>query len=128
MRTINLTPLALSLSLAIVIGCGGDDAPPADTAVPVTDSAPPAGPEIPTNVTLPPGLTQEMVTQGREIFTNNTSGNCLTCHGVDGSGTPLAPSLRDTVWINIGGSYEDIIGVVKSGVPQPKQHPAPMRR
>ncbi len=61
---------------------------------------------------------------GKQVFENK--GNCFTCHGPHALGTPLAPNLRDSVWINIDGSLEQIMRLVKSGVPKPKQHPAPM--
>lgn len=61
---------------------------------------------------------------GKQIF--EKKGNCSTCHGANATGTPLAPNLRDSVWLNIDGSVEQIIGLVKTGVPKPKRHPAPM--
>jgi mono/diheme cytochrome c family protein len=65
-----------------------------------------------------------MVAQGQQIFTG--AGLCYTCHGPDGTGTPLAPNLTDVTWINVDGSYDAIVGVVTSGVAQPREHPAPM--
>ena len=61
---------------------------------------------------------------GRQVF--EKKGNCYTCHGQNALGTPLAPNLRDSVWLHIDGSVGQIIEIVKSGVPKPKQHPAPM--
>lgn len=61
---------------------------------------------------------------GKQIF--ERKGNCSTCHGPDAAGTALAPSLRDTVWLNIDGSVEQMIELIKRGVPKPKRHPAPM--
>lgn len=61
---------------------------------------------------------------GKQIF--EKKGNCFTCHGTNATGTPLAPNLRDSVWLNVDGSLAQIIAVVKSGVAKPKQHPAPM--
>jgi mono/diheme cytochrome c family protein len=71
-----------------------------------------------------PQITQAVVDAGRQIFTGR--GNCATCHGANGKGGPLAPNLTDTTWLDTNGSYAGIAGLVKSGVPQPKQHPAPM--
>ncbi len=65
-----------------------------------------------------------MVAQGQALFTG--AGLCSTCHGTDANGTPLAPSLRDDTWLNIDGSYDAIVNLVMTGVPQPKEHPAPM--
>ena len=74
---------------------------------------------------LPEGVTQAMVAQGKTIFEG--VGICATCHGVDGTGTTLAPNLTDAEWLNISGrNYDEIVGVVTNGVPQPKQFPSPM--
>ena len=112
---------ALATAALVVVGaCGGDgaDAPPADTG---TGTAPTA--TIGANVQLPEGVTQEMVTQGKTIFETST---CWTCHGMDAAGGPLAPSLRDTDWLNNDGSYEGIVEIVRVGVPQPVEHPGVM--
>jgi mono/diheme cytochrome c family protein len=68
--------------------------------------------------------TAKQIEDGKKIFTGK--GNCYTCHNTDGKGTPLAPDLTDTTWINIDGSWAAIEGLVKTGVPKPKEHPAPM--
>jgi mono/diheme cytochrome c family protein len=90
--------------------------PPVDTA------AQQGGPDV-ANVQLPPGVTAEMVTAGQQVFSTTT---CFTCHGMNGTGGPLAPALNDAQWLNIDGSYDAIVGVVNNGVPQQKQFPAPM--
>jgi mono/diheme cytochrome c family protein len=66
----------------------------------------------------------KLVADGKKIFTGK--GNCYACHGADAKGTPLAPNLTDTTWINIDGTRAAIEGLVKAGVPKPKEHPAPM--
>lgn len=71
-----------------------------------------------------PKIDAALVAKGRTIFSGN--GNCHTCHGPDAKGTPLAPDLTDTTWINIDGSYAAIDHLVTTGVPSPKEHPAPM--
>jgi mono/diheme cytochrome c family protein len=63
-------------------------------------------------------------TLGRTIFLGK--GTCSACHGTEGKGTMLAPDLTDDAWLNIDGSVAQIARVVKDGVAQPKQHPAPM--
>jgi mono/diheme cytochrome c family protein len=73
---------------------------------------------------LPAGVTADMVSQGQQIFTG--TGNCYTCHGPDAKGTALAPDLTDQEWINIDGTHPAIVNLVKTGVPAPKSHPAPM--
>jgi mono/diheme cytochrome c family protein len=66
-----------------------------------------------------------MVAQGDTIFHNQ--GLCFTCHNADSKGTANAPDLTDDVWINITGrNYDEIVGLVTTGVAQPKQFPTPM--
>jgi mono/diheme cytochrome c family protein len=72
---------------------------------------------------LAPGVTQAMVDDGRKLFSGNT---CVGCHGAEGAGTPIAPQLSDKTWLNITGDYPEIVGIITSGVPKPKQYPAPM--
>jgi mono/diheme cytochrome c family protein len=61
---------------------------------------------------------------GRKVFEGK--GLCYACHGKDGRGTPLAPNLTDSEWLNIDGSLPAIIGLVQKGVPKPLRYPAPM--
>jgi mono/diheme cytochrome c family protein len=128
MRNRVLSTLFGVVTAGVLVGCGGggdasntDAAPP--PAAPPAASPPAAVP--PAAVELPEGVTQEMVTQGQTIFTG--AGLCQSCHGPDGSGTALAPSLRDQEWLNIQtGSYDEIVNLVNTGVAQPQQAPAPM--
>jgi mono/diheme cytochrome c family protein len=62
--------------------------------------------------------------QGRAVFEGK--GNCWTCHGKNGSGTPLGPNLTDDEWLNIDGSLDSIRAIVLHGVPKPRKYPAPM--
>ncbi len=103
---------------------GGSDAGAGDSAA--TPPPPPPPPAAtPAAVELPAGVTQEMVTQGQAVFTG--AGLCQSCHGADGSGTALAPNLRDQEWLNVpAGTYDELVGVIMTGVAQPKTHPAPM--
>lgn len=72
----------------------------------------------------PAGATAADVAAGETIF--SSTGNCFTCHGQGGVGTAMAPALNDSKWIHIDGSWASIQQIVNSGVPQPKEHPAPM--
>jgi cbb3-type cytochrome c oxidase subunit III len=126
MRGFKVSALVLTLALA---ACGGGDAEQEDAAA--TGGEPSAAPAEQTTPAAtqtagapPAGATAEDVTAGQQIFT--ATGNCYTCHGPDGKGTALAPNLTDAEWINVGGTFAEIQTVVKSGVPTPKQHPAPM--
>jgi mono/diheme cytochrome c family protein len=69
----------------------------------------------------------QAIALGDSIFHGQVAGAaCTACHGQDAKGTPMAPDLTDAEWINTDGSFEGIVKVVTEGVPQPKQHPAPM--
>jgi mono/diheme cytochrome c family protein len=96
--------------------------PPADT----TAAAPGAAAGA-TAANLPAGVTPAMVQEGQQIFT--TLGNCYTCHGADAHGTALAPNLTDSEWLWVTpgpNEYADLQQRIREGVPQPKEHPAPM--
>lgn len=70
----------------------------------------------------PPGVTQEMVEAGAQQFGTV----CAACHGAGGVGTPAAPTLNDQNWLHISGSYDEIVQIIQSGVPNPIEAPAPM--
>lgn len=124
-------PAALGLAaLALTAACGGGDDqagsgdPPSGGAASAPAPAPPAGGTPAVAANLPPGVTPQMVSEGKQIFTGQ--GICQTCHGPDAKGTAMAPNLTDDTWINIDGSYDAIVNLVTTGVPQPKEHPALM--
>jgi mono/diheme cytochrome c family protein len=115
---------AVILTLALAAcGGGGEQEDAAATGGETAEQPAPAPTTQPTG-TPPEGATAEDVTAGQQIFTS--TGNCYTCHGPDGKGTQLAPNLTDSEWLNIDGTFAAIQQNVKTGVPQPKQHPAPM--
>ena len=39
---------------------------------------------------------------------------CSACHGPAAAGTPAAPSLADAEWLNISGSYDEIVQTMKA--------------
>jgi mono/diheme cytochrome c family protein len=135
-RTVLLAALALAAAAA---GCrpGGDYgydrvSHRAEPAVP--EATNPDAPPVPAGglagaaqaklvaKNLPAGVTQAMVDQGQELFGTV----CAACHGPAGAGTPTCPTLSDSKWIHITGAYPEIVTIVTNGVPQPKEHPAPM--
>jgi mono/diheme cytochrome c family protein len=129
MRRREWSAIAASLAIVVMAACaGGDDTAndtPADTlsaAPPTTPATPPGGGGTPAPGTPPAGATAEMLASGQQTF----GGICMTCHGADAKGTQLAPNLTDSEWINVDGTYDAIINVVKTGVPTPKQAPAAM--
>lgn len=121
----NKNTWAAVFMIAALAACAKDDAGDdvaADTSAVVQPADAPAPAATPAN--LPAGVTSEMIAQGQQIFTS--TGNCYTCHGMDAKGTALAPDLTDQVWINVDGTNASILEVVRTGVPSPKSHPAPM--
>ena len=80
-----------------------------------------AGPVL-DEASAPAGVTQEMVEAGQQSY----STICVACHGGAGSGTAAGPSLNDGGWLNISGSYDELVAVIEAGVPSPSEFPAPM--
>jgi mono/diheme cytochrome c family protein len=62
---------------------------------------------------LPAGVTQDMITQGKAVFTG--AGVCFACHGMDAEGIS-GPSLTDSVWIHNRGEYDKIVQLILTGV------------
>lgn len=84
-------------------------------------AARPAAPRV-KFTSLPAGVTPDMVGEGEELFATA----CVACHGAEAAGTQLAPSLQDDEWIQVDGSYSEIVALIKNGVANPEQHPVPM--
>lgn len=101
--------------LVAVMGCQGDD-----ETIDVADTVPPTS-AVAEAPWIPPGVTEEQVDLGRELYLP-----CAVCHGLDGEGNSLGPSLRDGEWIHITGSLAEIESIILSGVPQPREYPVPM--
>jgi mono/diheme cytochrome c family protein len=72
----------------------------------------------------PPRAQQQTAPAGKAVFEGK--GTCYVCHGRDAKGTPLGPDLTDGEWLNGSGKLEEILAVVRAGVPRPKKYPAPM--
>lgn len=123
-RSLLLFPVFVIVALGAACG-GGDGGAPAEEAQPpaAETPAPEAAPAA-QEMDLPEGVTAAMVAQGETIFTG--TGICYTCHMPGGVGGPLAPNLTDEEWINIDGSYDAIVNLVMTGVPEPVQHPGIM--
>lgn len=113
--------VAAAAVMGMVACGGGDGADETDAPVETPAVEEPAAPEPAGafgNVQFPEGVTAEMASAGQTQF---NQGVCMTCHGQNGIGSPLAPALNDQEWINVDGSYEQILQVIREGVPQPKQ-------
>lgn len=74
---------------------------------------------------LPAGVTAEKISMGEELFPTE---GCTTCHGADGSGIPgMTGSFGDDEWkFAEGGAYEEILGVITSGLTPDKTGGMPM--
>jgi mono/diheme cytochrome c family protein len=109
-------------------GCGGDQpqetGAPGEAEAPGETETPPVSQSTLTEADLPEGVTLAMVQAGKGLYEG--SGICYTCHGAEGDGTQIGPSLRDTDWLHIDGSYGAIVQQVMSGVDQPKEFPGLM--
>lgn len=108
-----LGTLCLAGGCEVVGGASADGDPAVDEEA--------AADEVASASNLPAGLDADAVEQGRELFVP-----CAVCHGLDGRGNQLGPSLRDAEWIHITGSLADIEQLIRVGVPQPEQYPVPM--
>lgn len=106
-------------ALLLLAGCELVGGASADDEVVVDEEA--AARKVAAAVNLPPGVSAEEVERGRELFLP-----CAVCHGLDGRGNQLGPSLRDGEWIHISGSLEEIEALIRTGVPEPEQYPVPM--
>ena len=123
----NLKMLALVTVATLGLGaCGGGDGADTDNTADVPPASTAETPQQQPQVTLAEGVTQEQYDQGRQLFTGQ--GGCQACHGPQATGTQLAPDLTDDEWLNITppATVENIVTLVKTGVAQPKEHPAPM--
>ncbi len=122
------------LAASVIVACGGGEkkaggesaaaVPPAGGAGATTSAAPGgAAGALPTPVpgTPPAGATVAMVAEGDSIFHGLKAGGlCITCHGPDAAGTPLAPPLANKQqWLTGDGSYDFIQKRVTTGMPTP---------
>lgn len=126
MRGSSWNMLALLTVAAVgLTACGGGEGANGEPAAGGEAAQIPAAEGQQQQVTLAAGVTQEQFDQGRQLFTGQ--GGCQACHGPNAQGTQLAPDLTDSEWINISGpQVQEIVDLIRTGVPQPKEHPAPM--
>ncbi|MCC6317637.1 MAG: cytochrome c [Gemmatimonadaceae bacterium] len=63
----------------------------------------------------PAEVTAANIALGDSLFNN---GGCMRCHGRAGIGATGGPMLNDSQWLQLkSGSYEEIVGIITSGVP-----------
>jgi mono/diheme cytochrome c family protein len=114
------TTAAALAALLVAGGCrddGGAAGPAAQAhEEAVEDAGPPPG-------QLPENVSDEEGREGRRVYREG----CVMCHGEEGEGTQLGPSLVDGEWrLAEGGSFEAITQVVQGGVEEPEEFPVPM--
>ena len=64
---------------------------------------------------MPADVTPANIALGDSLFNN---GGCVRCHGRAGVGATNAPALNDSQWLQLkAGSYDEIVGVITTGVP-----------
>jgi mono/diheme cytochrome c family protein len=105
--------VAFGIAGSIVVGCHSTGS---STSSPTTSAAP--APAVAAKPAPPPGVTAEMIASGDSIFNNRS---CKNCHGIGGVGGARAPSLTDSQWIHIDGSYDAIVKLVTSGFTKAEQ-------
>lgn len=111
-----------ALMLAVLAGCdrGGDGGASKGGggekgAAAPDDSGPPPG-------QLPQGVTAAQGNEGRALY----RATCVMCHGDNGQGTQLGPSLVDNTWSQGTGAFEEIMNVVTEGAPATEEFGVPM--
>jgi mono/diheme cytochrome c family protein len=142
-----LACLSAGLIVALSAGaCGGDaeeaaDNPASDPAIAPQTGTTPAATDTammggtPANTPAAPGAAPAgggdnaaLVSQGQQAYATSV---CVSCHGPNGQGTPLAPPFTDGqwLWVQPGPNLQaEVAALIKQGVPQPKdpKHVAPM--
>jgi mono/diheme cytochrome c family protein len=117
-------PVRLAAAVAAVAAIAACK-PSATVGSPGTTAAPAAANRAPA---VPAGVTAASIAEGKTLF-EATSSNCLRCHGADAKGNTRGPNLTDSVWVQIDGSYPEIIRIINEGVPATKikgSYPNPM--
>lgn len=110
-------------SVVVLGACGRDDAPRGGGSNPAGGESAEGRPVAAAAVgVLPPGVSRDVGEQGRELYLRA----CVMCHGENGGGNALGPSLIDRQWLQGNGTFEEIIAVTRDGVAEPKEFPVPM--
>lgn len=135
------TSILTGLLTILLLGCSSDQAEESpgasesDQAPPAVEQSPEAVEQSPeaaytpegggaSGLELPEGVTAGMVAQGKVIFEG--PGTCFACHGTTGEGTPIAPDLTDDEWLNVDGSYGQLVELIDTGVQETKEFPGLM--
>jgi mono/diheme cytochrome c family protein len=91
----------------------------------------PGAPAAPANraPVVPAGVTAATIAEGKTLFETQTN-RCSGCHGPEAKGATRGPNLSDSTWVQIDGSYPEIVRIITEGVPAAKikgQYQIPMR-
>jgi mono/diheme cytochrome c family protein len=82
---------------------------PGTTAKPAANRAP----------AVPAGVTAASIAEGKTLFETQAN-RCSGCHGPEAKGGTRGPNLSDSVWVQMDGSYPEIVRIINEGVPQAK--------
>jgi mono/diheme cytochrome c family protein len=63
------------------------------------------------------GTSPRQLARGDSLF---HASSCVTCHGRTGKGTAHGPDLTSGQFVQIDGSYADIVKIITTGVPEAK--------
>lgn len=73
------------------------------------------------------GITPRLIARGDSVFHAST---CIECHGRTAKGSAHGPDLASGHFTQIDGSYEEIVKVITTGVPEDRimnpNYPEPM--
>ena len=100
---------AAAIATAVACGRSATVGSPSTTASPSTNRA----------AAMPAGVTAASIAEGKTLYEAQSS-NCGRCHGLDATGTNRGPSLADSTWVQIDGSYPEIVRIINAGVPSEK--------
>ena len=104
--------LTAAAVVAVIAACkpAASVGSPGTTATPATANRAPA---------MPAGVTVASIAEGKTLY-ETAANNCVRCHNADGKGNNRGPNLTDSVWVQIDGSYPEIVRIINEGVPAAK--------
>ena len=108
--------IAMLLATATLAACSrtATVSSPTPASAPTSAARPAAAPAASMNK-MPAAVTAEAIAEGKTLF---EGAPCSRCHGMAATGAANGPNLADTVWVQIDGSYDSIVKIIKSGVPK----------
>src|SRR5437762_2615393 len=102
--------LALVLAAATLVACH----PATKASSPSPSAAPAAAAPAPAANAMPAAVTPAAIAEGKTFY---EGAPCARCHGPNATGATNGPNLADATWVQIDGSYDAIVKIIKSGVP-----------